>query len=90
MASLGLGGLSGRLVGTPIKDGLSGGQKRRLSIASSIVACPRILFLDEPTSGLDSKTSFEVMNHIKNVAKSEDVSIFTLRSKSKDLRLHIY
>jgi ABC-type multidrug transport system ATPase subunit len=56
------------LVGTPIRQGISGGQKRRLSVASQLIADPRILFLDEPTSGLDSAASFEVMNYIKKVA----------------------
>ncbi|KAJ9642112.1 uncharacterized protein PV06_03317 [Exophiala oligosperma] len=57
------------IVGTPLRKGLSGGQKRRLSVASQLVTSPRILFLDEPTSGLDSAASFEVMNYIKQIAK---------------------
>ena len=61
------------IVGTPIKKGLSGGQKKRLSVASSLVTDPKILFLDEPTSGLDSALSYEVMNYIKAIGNRNNV-----------------
>ena len=56
------------LIGTPFRKGLSGGQKRRVSIATQLITGPRILYLDEPTSGLDSTASFEVMSFIKAFA----------------------
>ena len=61
------------MIGTPIRKGVSGGQKRRLSVASQLITSPKILFLDEPTSGLDSAASFEVMKFVKDVAKKYKV-----------------
>lgn len=62
------------LIGSPLRKGVSGGQKRRVSVASQLITGPRVLFLDEPTSGLDSTASFEVINHIRQVAKKNNVS----------------
>ncbi|KAJ5991661.1 hypothetical protein N7522_011868 [Penicillium canescens] len=65
------------LVGTPIRKGISGGQKRRVSVASQLITCPKILFLDEPTSGLDSTASYEVMSYAKEVARSNNLLIIS-------------
>lgn len=75
IASFGLASQAGTIVGTPIKKGLSGGQKKRLGVASRLVTNPRVLFLDEPTSGLDSALSYEVMKYIKDIGKQNNVSI---------------
>ena len=57
------------LIGTPLRKGISGGQKRRASVAAQIITEPKILFLDEPTSGLDSSASYEIISHLRSVAR---------------------
>ncbi|KAJ8453182.1 hypothetical protein Cgig2_008066 [Carnegiea gigantea] len=59
-----------RIGGWNVK-GLSGGQKRRVSICIEILTRPRLLFLDEPTSGLDSAASYHVMSRIIKLAQQD-------------------
>ncbi len=62
------------LIGTPIRKGISGGQKRRVGVASQLITSPKVLFLDEPTSGLDSAASWEVVNYLRGVARRNKAS----------------
>lgn len=62
ITDMGLTEVANSRIGNPIQRGISGGQKRRVTIGSSLVTLPKILLLDEPTSGLDSRTSYEVVS----------------------------
>jgi len=66
-------GLSGRAKHKPSQ--MSGGQQQRVGIARAFVASPEIIFADEPTGNLDSKTTMEVMNLIRGMAKEYNQTI---------------
>lgn len=75
LSAFGIQNQASTLVGTPIRKGISGGQKRRVSVASQLITCPKILFLDEPTSGLDSTASYEVISYVKKLAVANNVRL---------------
>ncbi|KAK7819881.1 abc transporter g family member 11 [Quercus suber] len=61
-----------RIGGWGVK-GISGGQKRRVSICIEILTRPKLLFLDEPTSGLDSAASYYVMSKIASLGQRDGI-----------------
>ncbi|KAD2106515.1 hypothetical protein E3N88_41824 [Mikania micrantha] len=65
-----------RIGGWGIK-GLSGGQKRRLSICLEVLTRPKFLLLDEPVSGLDSASSYYVMSRIVKLSRQYQMTVVT-------------
>ena len=58
-------------------DNYSGGMKRRLDIAMSLIGTPAVIFLDEPTTGLDPEARIEVWDTIKELASSGTTILLT-------------
>ena len=56
--------------------GYSGGMKRRLDLALSLVHRPEILFLDEPTTGLDPQSRSALWSEVSRLARDEGVTVF--------------
>jgi ABC-2 type transport system ATP-binding protein len=54
----------------------SGGMRRRLDLALSLVHRPRVVFLDEPTTGLDPKSRADLWDEVARLARDEGVTIF--------------
>ena len=68
IASLGLTNVQNTMVGSNLVRGLSGGEKKRVSIGVELVSSPSVLFLDEPTSGLDSYSAWKVVRILNALA----------------------
>ncbi|PHH79605.1 hypothetical protein CDD80_4367 [Ophiocordyceps camponoti-rufipedis] len=75
LQSLGLDGKGNSFVGPFYRGNISGGEKRRLSVASQIAGEPKILFLDEPTSGIDSTGSQQMIRYLRELAKKTGIII---------------
>jgi ABC-2 type transport system ATP-binding protein len=55
----------------------SGGMRRRLDIAMSLIGDPKVIFLDEPTTGLDPEARLEVWQIVKNLANKGTTVLLT-------------
>ena len=66
-----IGEAMGRLIGT-----YSGGMKRRLDLAASLIHHPDVLFLDEPTTGLDPLSRSRIWEEVREINSSLSVTIF--------------
>ncbi|KAK3842498.1 MAG: hypothetical protein J3R72DRAFT_368062 [Linnemannia gamsii] len=70
MSELGILGIKDMKIGASGQRSISGGEKRRVSIACELVTSPSILFLDEPTSGLDSYNAYNVVECLVTLARN--------------------
>jgi ABC-type multidrug transport system ATPase subunit len=61
-----------KLVGSPEKRSISGGQRKRVNIGMELVGRHPIIFMDEPTSGLDSTGSYTVMKYCRDSARKHN------------------
>lgn len=75
LALLGLDGIAETLVGDSTLRGISGGQKRRLSLARKIVCRVSLLFADEPTSGLSAADAEITMRAIKLITRRRGTGV---------------
>lgn len=66
---------------------LSGGQKKRASIAVELLADPKLFFLDEPTSGLDPGTEKNLMQTLNYLAKEKNKTIIMVTHTTQNLHL---
>ncbi|CAL1409649.1 unnamed protein product [Linum trigynum] len=85
IVEMGLQDCADTIIGNWHLRGISGGEKKRLSIALEILTKPRLLFLDEPTSGLDSASAFFVIQTLRNIARDGRTIISSIHQPSSEV-----
>lgn len=72
---LGIDHIRDVIIGNSRRKGVSGGERKRVSIAVELLSRPKLVFLDEPTSGLDSTTSLAVCEALKSFTVQGECTI---------------
>ncbi|CAL5359337.1 unnamed protein product [Camellia sinensis] len=85
ITELGLTRCRNSMIGGPLFRGISGGEKKRVSIGQEMLINPSLLLLDEPTSGLDSTTAQRILTTIKRLASGGRTVITTIHQPSSRL-----
>ncbi|KAG2664320.1 hypothetical protein I3760_16G077000 [Carya illinoinensis] len=82
---MGLQDCADTVIGNWHLRGISGGERRRVSIALEILMRPRLLFLDEPTSGLDSASAFFVTQTLSGLSRDGRTVIASIHQPSSQV-----
>ncbi|GMH44385.1 hypothetical protein BSKO_12319 [Bryopsis sp. KO-2023] len=82
---LGLKKVGHNFIGDQFTRGLSGGEKRRVSIGCELLVGPGLMFLDEPTTGLDSTNAAKVVDILADMAAAGVTVIITIHQPRPDL-----
>lgn len=83
MAQLGLTKSANTIVGNAKVRGISGGERKRLSIACEMISSPSVIFLDEPTSGLDSYQATQVIETLRSLADQGKTIVSVIHQPSQ-------
>ena len=82
---LGLDRCADTRVGNEVIRGISGGERKRVSIGIELITDPSLLFLDEPTTGLDSKSALDVAGILRTLSDNQRTVITTIHSPSAEI-----
>ncbi|CAK9144899.1 unnamed protein product [Ilex paraguariensis] len=85
ITQLGLTRCKNSIIGGPFLRGVSGGERKRVSIGQEMLINPSLLFLDEPTSGLDSTTAQRIVSTLWELANGGRTVVMTIHQPSSRL-----
>ncbi|CAN6478411.1 unnamed protein product [Victoria cruziana] len=85
LRELGLTKCRNNIIGGPLLRGVSGGERKRVSIGQEMLINPSLLLLDEPTSGMDSTTAQRIMSTLQRLAREGRTVVTTIHQPSSRL-----
>jgi len=85
LAELGLLKCADTIVGNAKMKGISGGERKRVSIAVELVTNPDVIFLDKPTSGLDTVTALRICTTLKKLSEHGKIVVCTIHQPTAEI-----
>lgn len=83
MEQMRLTNVADTIVGNSKIRGISGGERKRLSVAVELIQSPSIIFLDEPTSGLDSTAATTLIQNLRDLADQGKTVVAVIHQPSQ-------
>ena len=87
--TLGLERCRDTIIGGPFRRGVSGGERKRVSVGHEMIINPAALFLDEPTSGLDSTTALSLVGTLRELASAGRTIVTTIHQPSSRMYMQL-
>ncbi len=85
LSIIGLSDVKDLIVGNPLDQKISGGQRKRLNIALELIREPSVLFVDEPTSGLSSRDSENIIDLLKELTFKGKLVFVVIHQPSSEI-----
>ncbi|XP_025979065.2 ATP-binding cassette sub-family G member 5 [Dromaius novaehollandiae] len=85
LAELSLSHIADKIIGSRTFVGISGGERRRVSIAAQLLQDPKVMLLDEPTTGLDCLTANQIVSLLSELAHRDRIVIITIHQPRSEL-----
>uniref|UniRef100_A0A8C3TL69 ATP binding cassette subfamily G member 5 n=1 Tax=Catharus ustulatus TaxID=91951 RepID=A0A8C3TL69_CATUS len=85
MAELSLSHIADKIIGSRNVAGISGGERRRVSVAAQLLQDPKVMLLDEPTTGLDCLTANQLVLLLSELAHRDRIVILTIHQPRSEL-----
>ncbi|XP_027497364.1 ATP-binding cassette sub-family G member 5 isoform X2 [Corapipo altera] len=85
MTELSLSHMADKIIGSHNIGGISGGERRRVSVAAQLLQDPKVMLLDEPTTGLDCLTANQLVLLLSELAHRDRIVILTIHQPRSEL-----